>query len=1327
MAISNQYIHINLTLKVTQIGGAYTGVLNSTYWGTGIDGGKSLSQIVKYMEVDGTQVQPYYGYAFDSYGNHTVILGFDPDVSYEYAFGTLMPFHNNENLVSITNIVWYGSGGDLTFVGANYLADREFDGCRNLSDITWTFGSQCIDDASPFTNCPNVSSVTLTTNCSSNIAGNAGLWQRYSPRSLIFGTTLQNWSFYPINDNALMGVGLTSFTIGGDNQISIGAGALAFNDKLKWIWLDTEYLPTIDPTTFQGIREGGVLYNPNNLDVSSWFTGSQYDLEYAGWTVVNESPYITVNPSSETVNYNDTQTHFIAISSNLDYTIISNSNKIYLEEVSGGFNYQWNDINGSHSTDKTASVTISCGAKSVVVNLTQRKKPLGTDFYLKPNKYVIGKNGGDYTLTFDWVNTELGDVFDFFEEGQFTITPYSYWGKAARSSYPYVENCAAYGGYFLYIPGTPVTYQIRKNQKTYQISLPAVDVDTYYKVTININTVGYDWYGWELTNWSWAFAQMGEDPKYRTGGDNDYRNKRVVNHCGGIWTSTRIHTSTNNKKLIAYDLYAEDLLNEVIQSNKESIIRYYGDESYIIDFTNETLRTYTNDAIVGHWIDITGEDFIIGAEHNLSNPLLFTRFNTTQTVNPVCGRTALEVGGNHFQYNTPNNVGVIGDLNSTWDTAIYADQANTIGGGRYTISFTQIWEPTGDQTYYHWPIYLGMMSGPSIEFTVDNENAAAIIGSDRAMIGNSFLSVDLSDSGIRIFPERTTAPSEGTTITFESNVDDYIVNTDLSYTTSGRYITVTVPPNTTTEVKTYYVGISDGVDTIYAQISQAAGEFNIIPESPYYGASGGNKTAQISTNLEYDHISISAPNWVLNPVLNDNTFSFTLNPNYTTTTRSGDVVFTAYDDENNVLFVKNWTLGQDCTRFSCMSSVYTDYRAKTINLNLSISDNITAGMVTISENMSWMTPTLNISNSSFTAAVTTNNEIGRRYGTMTVTVKNPNTQDIILTKEILIYQYSPMTDPIYENRWYPIGTEAMFTVPTNDDFVDYTVLIKDKDDNTLETYTGRAYREPDGYINVCMNDIVDNYLSSDLSSVFPVSNFNVVDNYRLVAEITTNLGDTETFVFMNSWIREESMIPVDSLQPAMWWRGAVSEPISDKFDSRQYLVFSWNEFGLSPSYTINGTTTVLSADTGNPLQVFADKIITTHPVTFSDAAGETFTYHPSCGDFALYYINAYGGWDSLLVKAKRTDNIQSYDYMKLRQFERGRYLNVITPTWDVYTDYGVRSDRMHHLLESPTVYLHNLETGDITKVLINETACEYKNRFANYTFKLVACLNNYRR
>jgi hypothetical protein len=111
----------------------------------------------------------------------------------------------------------------------------------------------------------------------------------------------------------------------------------------------------------------------------------------------------------------------------------------------------------------------------------------------------------------------------------------------------------------------------------------------------------------------------------------------------------------------------------------------------------------------------------------------------------------------------------------------------------------------------------------------------------------------------------------------------------------------------------------------------------------------------------------------------------------------------------------------------------------------------------------------------------------------------------------------------------------------------------------------------------------------------------------------------------------------------------------------------------------------------------------------------------TCADYCLYYCNAYGGWDSLLIygNSLKTDKINSHYYTKSfdntkPDFERKKYVNVITPKYTLYTDWfdDVQQSKMYHLLESTEVYLHNLNTNKIEPVNITNTTLDYKT-FAN--------------
>ena len=117
--------------------------------------------------------------------------------------------------------------------------------------------------------------------------------------------------------------------------------------------------------------------------------------------------------------------------------------------------------------------------------------------------------------------------------------------------------------------------------------------------------------------------------------------------------------------------------------------------------------------------------------------------------------------------------------------------------------------------------------------------------------------------------------------------------------------------------------------------------------------------------------------------------------------------------------------------------------------------------------------------------------------------------------------------------------------------------------------------------------------------------------------------------------------------------------------------------------------------------------------------GETIDYKVTSGDYVLYYSNAYGGWDSILLtgKVKKTDEIEHLNYKRRSnsqyKFSKINYQNNITPTWSLNTGISVNGSKMYHLLESTMVYLHNLETNEIIPVVITNSQCEYLTRRNN--------------
>ena len=113
----------------------------------------------------------------------------------------------------------------------------------------------------------------------------------------------------------------------------------------------------------------------------------------------------------------------------------------------------------------------------------------------------------------------------------------------------------------------------------------------------------------------------------------------------------------------------------------------------------------------------------------------------------------------------------------------------------------------------------------------------------------------------------------------------------------------------------------------------------------------------------------------------------------------------------------------------------------------------------------------------------------------------------------------------------------------------------------------------------------------------------------------------------------------------------------------------------------------------------------------------------SCHKYALYYLNAYGGWDSLLIEGNHSkmDNLTrhtretEYDNGSVQNRGIHNYVNEISRSLTLHTSWmsDEQSARMHHLLNSTNVYLGDIETGQMIPVVLTDTITEYKTYKGN--------------
>lgn len=303
-------------------------------------------------------------------------------------------------------------------------------------------------------------------------------------------------------------------------------------------------------------------------------------------------------------------------------------------------------------------------------------------------------------------------------------------------------------------------------------------------------------------------------------------------------------------------------------------------------------------------------------------------------------------------------------------------------------------------------------------------------------------------------------------------------------------------------------------------------------------------------------------------------------------------------------------------------------------------------------------------------------------------------------------------------------------------------------DNGEIIYNGRANRRPgETEINVRINDICADYLQNVLPNLsqaeftdmeFPVK-FYIQKRVEGVWESVVNVS------FLNDWSYDPSY-DVETM--------GMSFPVNGHIDARQWLTYT--------AHDASSVSAVLTFTDGSTAQVIIPVAISNDFNTdynddfsrsvrsagsgtavfdlsaWNDVAsvtinGVTWEVVSDCREWVLYYVNAFGGWDSLLIEgnAQEVDSLMrhtremEYDNRDIRNRGTQNYVNEITKIYILHTSLmnDEESARMHHLLNSPEVYLYNINSGDMIPVILNNTTTERKTfkgnggRLVNYTIE----------
>ena len=296
--------------------------------------------------------------------------------------------------------------------------------------------------------------------------------------------------------------------------------------------------------------------------------------------------------------------------------------------------------------------------------------------------------------------------------------------------------------------------------------------------------------------------------------------------------------------------------------------------------------------------------------------------------------------------------------------------------------------------------------------------------------------------------------------------------------------------------------------------------------------------------------------------------------------------------------------------------------------------------------------------------------------------------NLIDSKKLMLLQNGTLRAD--NKEYYSVWEDIIFE--TDEDIFNYEVVMSVFNTNGLSNNTrifeGRAYKYPDAdTIKIKLNKIFENYLSNSF--------VNLINDYNIDDIINTsfntdkyNYESCKRFYIINRDTNEllgEYVVLYD-WSYKLKWRGedvVLSKPINNNNAVNQ----------------INLNTTV------NAVGIVTNNITNENKIN-------------SCGDYAVYYLNSYGGWDTLLFnnKVNKSKNINYYTTEKYFRkpnvdFEQYRYISELQNSYELNTNFltDIESQNIvDNLFVSNEVYLHNLKNNELFAVIITNTNIDYK-------------------
>ena len=238
-------------------------------------------------------------------------------------------------------------------------------------------------------------------------------------------------------------------------------------------------------------------------------------------------------------------------------------------------------------------------------------------------------------------------------------------------------------------------------------------------------------------------------------------------------------------------------------------------------------------------------------------------------------------------------------------------------------------------------------------------------------------------------------------------------------------------------------------------------------------------------------------------------------------------------------------------------------------------------------------------------------------------------------------------------------------------------------------FQGRAYKRPNADTNdIKLNKIFENYLSNSINDL------------------------------LNSGEPEDTGVDASKVFQIMKLDADGTETLIDEYT----ILYDW-----SYDFRFRGENTDLSRPINGRYVAGMYKMDTTvdgkSGTVTNSLNGDTYNVLADCGEYALYYLNAYGGWDALLIDGTVLKKSTITQYTTDRnvnnsriEFEQTKYINEIQDAYEINTGFLTDEQAANlskNLIPSKEVYLHFISDNKLIPVLITDTSVTYQTYQTN--------------